>query len=297
MTKLKIGYFADGPWSHQALDKLLPDPTLEIQFICARNDTPDPVLRAKAVASGLDFLTHPNINSEEFHAWMTKYQCDLFVSMSFNQIFRAALMNLPPMRTINCHAGKLPFYRGRNILNWALINDEPEFGITVHYVDDGIDTGDIIVQCTYPITDDDDYASLLTRAYDGCADSLFEAVKLVQSGDSQPVQQRTIHPVGFYCTGRKPGDERLDWNQSARDVFNFVRAICRPGPEARTFLGDMEVRINKVQCVLQAPCYKGIVGAVVGTELGAFYVKTHDSCVKVTDWSGYPKPRIGDRLI
>jgi methionyl-tRNA formyltransferase len=296
MTKLKIGYFADGPWSHQALDQLLGDQTLEIRFICARNDNPDPVLKARAAENGLDFLTHADINSGEFHEWMAAYRCDLFVSMSFNQIFRPALMNLPPLRTINCHAGKLPFYRGRNILNWALINDEPEFGITVHYVDVGIDTGDIIVQRTYAITDEDDYGTLLARAYQGCANCLFEAVKLVQSGDFTPLAQHTIHPVGFYCTGRKSGDERLEWNQTAREVFNFVRAICRPGPEARTCLGEAEIKINKVECVSQAPLYKGIVGAVVGTEQGAFYVKTSDSCVKVTQWSGYPKPRIGDRM-
>jgi methionyl-tRNA formyltransferase len=65
--------------------------------------------------------------------------------MSFNQIFKSEIINLPRLKTINCHAGKLPFYRSRNILNWVLINDEKEFGITVHYVDEGIDTGDIIL--------------------------------------------------------------------------------------------------------------------------------------------------------
>ena len=77
--------------------------------------------------------------------------------MSFDQIFKEEIINIPPLKIINCHAGKLPFYRGRNILNWALINDEKEFGITVHYVDFGIDTGDSILQKNYEITDDDDY--------------------------------------------------------------------------------------------------------------------------------------------
>lgn len=66
---------------------------------------------------------------------------------------------------INCHAGKSPLYRGRNILNRALINDEKEFGITVHYVDEGIDTGDIILQRVYEITDEENYATLLDRAH------------------------------------------------------------------------------------------------------------------------------------
>jgi methionyl-tRNA formyltransferase len=98
--------------------------------------------------------------------------------MSFNQIFREEIMNMPPLKTINCHAGQLPFYRGRNILNWALINDEKCFGITVHYVDSGIDTGDIILQRTYPINDADNYKSLLEVAYTECANILYDAIKI-----------------------------------------------------------------------------------------------------------------------
>jgi hypothetical protein len=150
MNTLRIGYFGDGPWSHRALTRLLADEALQIAFVCARNDAPDPVLKSMAAENALDFLSHPAINSAEFVDRMKRYRCDLFASLSFNQIFRRELMSLPPLRTVNCHAGKLPFYRGRNVLNWALINDEKEFGITVHYVDEGIDTGDVILQRAIP---------------------------------------------------------------------------------------------------------------------------------------------------
>jgi methionyl-tRNA formyltransferase len=296
MKKLKIGYFADGPWSHQALEKLLSDETLQIGFVCARNDAPDPVLKTKADENGLDFITHPKINSMEFLNWMKRYACDLFVSMSFNQIFHGELINLPPLKTINCHAGKLPFYRGRNILNWAIINDEKEFGITIHYVDEGIDTGDVILQRCYPITDADNYATLLERAYEGCAHNLYDAIKVVQSNNVKPIAQKNIHPLGFYCSARGEGDERLDWHQNSRDVFNFVRAICRPGPEARTFLSDKEIKINRAEYIPGAPSYKNLPGTVVGVEADAFYVKTADSYIKVTEWSGCARPRIGDRF-
>ena len=296
MKKLKIGYFADGQWSHQALEKILSDKTLQVSFICARNDYPDQILEAKATANCLKFITHPNINSDEFLARIIEFECDLFVSMSFNQIFRNKLINLPPLKTINCHAGKLPFYRGRNILNWVLINDEKEFGITVHYVDDGIDTGNIIIQRCYPITDNDNYATLLNRAYEGCAATLYDGIKDIQSANVKPIKQDDIHTMGLYCSGRLEGDERLDWNQKSRDIFNFVRAICRPGPEARSFLGNAEIRINNTQYLPDAPIYKGIVGAVVGVENDAFFVKTEDSYIKVTEWSGCKRPRIGDRL-
>ena len=293
---MKIGYFGDGPWAHQALSNLLSDNTLQVGFICARHEKPDPVLKSMAAENNLDFITHEKINSQDFMDCMRGYQCDLFVSMSFNQIFQNALLNLPPLKTINCHAGKLPFYRGRNILNWALINDEKDFGITVHFVDEGIDTGDIIMQRNYSITDQDDYASLLERARSEYAAILYDAIKVLQEGKVQPITQKSIHPVGFYCSARRDGDERIEWNKKSRDVFNFVRAICRPGPEARTYLNEVELKINKVVYLPEAPKYKDIPGAVVGVESDSFYVKTADSCIKVTEWSGYVKPRIGSRL-
>jgi methionyl-tRNA formyltransferase len=296
MTKLKIGYFADGPWSHEALRRLLLDDTVQIMFICARSDAPDEILKAQAEKNGLDFITHANINSEDFLAWVRDYDCELFVSMSFNQIFKRALINLPPLKTINCHAGKLPFYRGRNILNWALINDEIEFGITVHYLDEGIDTGDIISQHCYQISDDDDYSTLLERAYEACATNLYQAIKDIQGGTLEILAQKNTDQLGFYCVARRNGDERLDWNQKSRDVFNFTRAICHPGPKARTSFKGFEIKVNKVQYLPTARTYKGIPGSIVGVEPNAFYVKTLDSFVKVTEWEGYPKPRIGDRL-
>ena len=296
MSVTTIGYFADGPWSHLALERLLGDPSIRIAFICARFDRPDAVLRQQAAAHGIPFLTHPRINSDEFRALIDGYGCDLFVSMSFNQIFRRRLIEAPPLGTINCHAGKLPFYRGRNILNWALINDEREFGITVHHVDEGIDTGDIVAQRTFPITDADSYATLLERAYHGCAELLYDAVKQLQSGSARRIPQSSIHPVGFYCTARREGDERLSWNQPSRDVFNFVRAICAPGPQARTFVDGSEIRVNRVEWLADAPSYRGTPGAVLRVDPDGFLVKTADSFVKVVEFSGVPRVRIGDRL-
>jgi methionyl-tRNA formyltransferase len=296
MEKLKIGYFADGPWSHQALNKILPDPNLKVKFVCARDDKPDLVLKELAEKNSIDFFTHPKINSDEFFNRVRAYDCNLFVSLSFNQIFRKRIIELPKLKTINCHAGKLPFYRGRNVLNWVLINDEKEFGITVHYIDETIDTGDILNQKVFPITDEDNYETLLNAAYAGCAELLYQTLKFFEEGGLTRKKQVEIHPLGFYCTARKKGDERLSWNQSSREVFNFVRAICRPGPEARTFFQDTEIKINRTKLVAEAPVFKGIPGAVLGVDSEGFFVKTQDSYVKVVDWSGPSSIKIGDRF-
>lgn len=297
MNNLSIGYFADGPWSHGALEKFLNDDTLKINFICARNNNPDIVLRNLAKENSIDYLTHPNINSDEFLEKIKPYQCDILISMSFNQIFKSRLIDLTPLKAINCHAGKLPFYRGRNILNWALINDEKEFGITVHYIDEGIDTGDIILQSCYPILEDDSYLTLLERAYKACPIALYKAIKQIQVGGVNPIRQNSIDPLGSYCVARKLGDELINWNDSSRCIYNFVRAISMPGPRATTMLDDTEFKINKAQYIKNAACYKGIPGSVIRVEECAFYVKTSDSFIKIMEWEGHRKPRIGDRFV
>lgn len=295
-NKIIVGYFADGPWAHRAFERLIQDETITIAFICVRYDKRDSVLYELGKKYRIEVLASPNINSRDFIHKIEKYQADLFVSMSFNQILKKEMINLPRLKTINCHAGKLPFYRGRNILNWALINDEKEFGITVHYVDEGIDTGDIILQRVYPITDEDNYKSLLERAYTGCADILYEAVKMVQSEEVHPIKQDTINKVGMYCGIRQAGDEVINWNSTSREIFNFVRALCEPGPMAMSMLNGEPIQINCARMVEGARTYINIPGQIIGKTENGFYVKTGDSFIEVMDYRYSGRIRVGDRM-
>jgi len=293
---LKIGYFADGPWSHEAFKKLIVDKEIVIQFICVRYDTTDSTLLNYCEVYKIAYLKHENINSDEFINIIQCFDCDLLVSMSFNQIFRSKIINLTRLKAINCHAGKLPFYRGRNILNWALINDESEFGITVHFIDEGIDTGDIISQQMYPINDDDNYETLLHKSYFGCADVLYRTIRQFVDGNVKRKPQSDIHPTGFYCSQRKQGDEIVNWEQTSRELFNFVRALSLPGPQARAFINNKEMKINKVKLIENAPIYKCITGAILHKDKNGLLVKTSDSFLKFVNYDYEGVVRVGDRF-
>lgn len=291
-----VGIFGDGPWAQMTCNRLSANPAISIAFICARYKFQDLRLKHIATELGVPFLTTSDVNSGKFMSEVRSSNCDLFVSMSFDQIFKKSMINLCPLGIINCHAGKLPFYRGRNILNWALINDEKEIGVTVHHVDEGIDTGDIISQTRLAISDQDDYNSLLNRAYVSCADLLAEAVEDMRLGRSTRVEQKTIHPVGSYHSARIDGDERLDWNKPSRQVFNFVRALCSPGPGALCYLHQNKVRIYRTEIVPAAPEYIDVPGAVIAVDQSTITVKTADSFVRVLNWSCDKKIKLGDRL-
>jgi len=278
---VKIGYFADGLWSHLALEKLVDDDRFELCFIVPRYDTQDCVLKEWAEKLSIDFLPIKNVNSSDSINMFKKYEADLFISMSFNQILKSEILQVVPLGFINCHAGKLPFYRGRNILNWALINDEKEYGVTVHYVDEGVDTGDIIEQEVEPITDHDNYATLLDRAVQLCAKVLFKAVSKIEAGTVTRKKQIENHMVGFYCGYRRDGDEWVDWSWSSRKIFNFIRGISKPAPCARTLYSEQEVVIESAEIIKWAPNYIDIPGTIVGKDGNTLVVKSGDSTIKL----------------
>ena len=243
------------------------------------------ILKKWSKKLNVDYLILKNVNSKESVKKLESYNADIFVSMSFDQIIKKKLISVPPKGFINCHAGALPFYRGRNVLNWAIINDEKKFGITVHYIDENIDTGDIIKQKLYPITDQDDYGSLLNKAHKFCAQLLFETLLCIIKNKVQRIPQKTIDAIGSYCKGRKEGDEFINWNWNARKIYNFIRAISKPGPYARSNILKNQIIIKKSIILNNALNKKKKPGCIIKIESKKIYVKTTDGVLLITDYS------------
>ena len=109
-------------------------------------------------------------------------------------------------------------------------------------------------------------------------------------------KQMELHPEGSYFTKRKMGDEILNWDQTSREIFNFVRAICKPGPMARAFIKKKEMKINKIELIENAQNYKCIVGAILNTSNNSLIVKTKDNFIKVTEFEFDTKIKVGDRF-
>ncbi len=276
---MKIGFFGDGKWAHLSLTKILDSQSFQVVFIVARNENPDKVLREYAEKFRIPFFVHPNVNSAEFLETIGKFNPDLNVSMSFNQIMKPEIIRLAPEGFINCHAGALPFYRGRNILNWAIINGEKEFGVTVHFIDEKIDTGDIILQNFCTMEPEDNYGSLLEKASKLCSETLIEVLQKFQQGKVERIKQCSVHQVGLYCSQRQFGDEEIDWNWTSERIHNFIGGISLPGPGARTSMGEKLFAILRSEKIPGAPEYLDKPGRVIGKKADGIIVKTGDSTI------------------
>jgi len=304
MSKLKIGYFGDGPWSHETLKILaMRKDDFDIAFVAPRFDYQDPELCKLAKELGLSVKIFKNVNAPDALEKIRLYNLDLIVSMSFNQILKAPILELPRIGAVNCHAGALPKYRGRNVLNWALINGESEFGVTAHFVDLGIDTGDILHQEMLPIHKKAKYGDLLALAYEACPRVLIAALDKILN-KSVTTQPQAKLGAGFYCGRRKPGDEWIDWSWSADRIVNFVRAISSPGPGAITAIDGKIVEILDASYDADHPSYICTEGEIVGSDDSGVWVKASDRTVRLESCRNYgeqgcytPRWQLGKRMV
>jgi methionyl-tRNA formyltransferase len=273
---MRVVLFGDGRWAADALVAMCATGH-QLRAVVLRARPSDSCLETAARAHAIAVLQPADVNAPESVDMVRALDADLHLSIAYNQIFRAAIRGTAAW-FVNVHAGQLPRYRGRNVINWALINGEREIGITVHCVDSGIDTGDIVLQRILPIAWTDTYADVLDRVVATIPGLAVEALALIETGQARPSPQP---PGGFYCAGRQPGDEWLQWDQPSRQLYNKVRAITRPGPGARTLLGEAAITVWRASYDPRWPCYLGTPGEVVGRASEGVEVKTGDSVLRL----------------
>jgi methionyl-tRNA formyltransferase len=298
---MKILFFGDGQWATNSLLRL-HGAGWTVQGVVVRTRPTDSSLATAAQELGLHVWQPQRVNAPEFVEQVVELGPDLGVCVSYDQILRSHIRNVAPKGFINLHAGKLPLYRGRNVVNWALINGETEIGITSHFLDDGVDTGDIILQQTLPISWTDTYGDVLQRVVEKIPELVINSVSLIARGEAQ--RQPQAHLAGTYFPARGPGDEWLDWSDTSRNLHNKIRAITHPGPGARTTLNGRVVIIWRGFYDPSWPTYIATPGQVVGRVEGrGVIVKTGDSTVILEevqfedeDNARIPEWSIGTRL-
>jgi methionyl-tRNA formyltransferase len=273
--------WGDGPWAAKALGDLI-DRGHAVAGVVLRRVSTTPVLRDAARVRGIDVIQPPDAHAEDVHRWVADRRPDLSISIQYDQIIRQPLLLAAPLGFINVHPGKLPWYRGRSTVNWAIVNGESEVGITVHVMDQGIDTGDILLQETVPIEWSDTYASMLAKLQEAVPPLLVKAVDGLADGSLVPRPQIGL---GSYFSVRRDGDESIDWGASSLQIYNLIRAISPPGPCARTQLDGRGLIVRSARFERDWPCYRSVPGEVVGRESDGVRIKTGDSTIVLTSFS------------
>lgn len=170
---------------------------------------------------------------------------DILFAIGWRWILTPEVLAIPPKGCLGIHGSLLPRLRGFAPVNWALLGDEPETGPTLFYFDDGMDTGDVVGQRPFALSDADDAATVRARV---AAESvaLLEAM-LPRLAEGSAPRMKQDHSKATYGERRRPEDGVIDWSGEPRRVFNFVRGLTRPYPGASSELDGVRWTIWKAR--------------------------------------------------
>lgn len=229
---------------------------------------------------GLKLSAITDANSPDFVQRLRAARARLGVVAGFSTILGPTVHSAPDLGMINCHAGRLPQYRGGSPLNWQIMNGEPQAGISVLKVDDGIDSGDVLAEALVPIGESDDIATMHEKANAAFPRLVVETVSRFAAGNFTGRRQDPATAV--YWHQRNDADGRIDWRCPARRVHDMVRALTFPYPGAFTMLGSRKLRILRTS--LEAPDVRGVPGRIVHVSGSGPLVVCADRAIRIVEW-------------
>ena len=192
-----------------------------------------------ALSQNLPILQPKNLKSEEFQADLKKWNANLQIVVAFRMLPKA-VWAMPEYGTFNLHASLLPDYRGAAPINWAIINGETKTGVTTFFIDDKIDTGEIILQKEILIKEDEIVGELHDKLMYLGAGLVAETVDLIANENINTTKQPELEEKS--APKLYPHNCKIDWSASLNDIYNHIRGL-NPYPAAWTNIknGDNEL--------------------------------------------------------
>jgi methionyl-tRNA formyltransferase len=232
-----------------------------------------PPVKEYAEGKGLRIIQPRSLRHDPFFEELSGMKPDIVVVVAYGRILPPRILSLPPLGCINVHASLLPKYRGAAPIQWAIINGEEKTGVTTMVMDEGLDTGEILLMEEMEIAEEDDGESLGKRLSEMGAALLLKTLRGISHGTLRPHPQRG-DPT--FAPPLKKEHGKIDWSMSAERVFNFVRGM-RPWPGAYCHLKNERIRIIGVKRLEG----RGVPGRVEESD-GQFVVGTGEGLISVT---------------
>lgn len=204
-----------------------------------RTLTPPPVKKV-AVAHDIPVLQPEKLAHSEALEQLLNMECDVIVTAAFGQLLPNELLTHPKYGAVNVHASLLPKYRGGAPIHQAIIDGEKETGVTIMYMVQQLDAGDIISQRAIPIETHDNVGTMHDKLSALGTELLKETLPSILNGTNARIPQDTAH-VSFASNIQRE-DEWIDWHQDARRIFNHIRGLS-PWPVASTTLEDKTMKL------------------------------------------------------
>ena len=237
-----------------------------------------PEVKTRALELNLPVHQPASVKDEAFLELLQGYQPDVIVVVAYGRILPQAVLELPEYGCINVHGSLLPAYRGAAPIQRAVLDGCKESGVTIMQMDTGMDTGDMLLQGSLPITDEDNTGTMFDKLAVLGGRLLVETLEGLQQGTIQPQKQNEAEAT--HAARILKEDEVIDWSRPAQTIFCQIRGLA-PAPGAYTLWNDQRLKIWKSRVNSKE------TGKAPGTvvEIGKDYlmVQTGEGCLEILE--------------
>jgi len=249
--------------------------------------TPPPVKEA-AIRHGLPVLQPERIKAEEALAEVMALEPDLIVTAAYGQILPKKLLEAPRFGCINVHASLLPKYRGGAPIHKCIVEGEKESGVTIMYMVEALDAGDMLSKVIVPIEERDTVGSLHDKLAVAGSALLIDTLPALLAGELKAEAQN--HEAATFAPNIKRSDERIDWSRTAEQIYNQVRGL-NPWPVAFT---NYQGKVWKVWWVekFQTTGSTAAPGTILAREEDGLVIACGSGAVKITELQPEGKKRM-----
>ena len=246
-----------------------------------------PPAKVLALAADIPVLQPTKIKTEEFRNGLLTYQPDLFVVAAYGRILPSSILDLAPMGCINVHGSLLPKYRGAAPIQWAVINRDKNVGVTIIQMDEGMDTGDILLKSSMEAAVDETAGSLFAKLAQRGSETLLKAIKGLKEGTVIPIPQE--HEQATNAPMFTKEDGCIDWQKDAEVLEGLIRGLD-PWPTAFSFLDGKRLRLFSPEVVYKDSNQKP--GVVLQADKRGILVACGTNCLLIHEIQPEGKKRM-----
>ena len=252
---MRILFIGTGDIGLPSLEWLLGTTKHEVVGVITQPDKPvgrkqvltPPQIKVRALAAGITVLQPPKIRHavEELKA----FNADVFIVVAYGQILSRAVLDVPPLGCLNVHTSLLPRHRGAAPIQAAIRDGDTETGVTIMFMDEGLDTGDILLMHRLAIACDETGGSLHDKLAQQAPAALEEALDLLALGN--PPREKQDESKVTHVRKLTRQDGRLDWTRPAIELDRLIRAFT-PWPATSCMLKEAQMKIHRAQAIANA---------------------------------------------
>lgn len=231
-----------------------------------------------AIENNIDIVQPKSLRTEETFEIIKKYNPDLIIVVAYGMIIPKNIIDLPKYGIINVHSSILPKYRGAAPIHAAILNGDSKTGVSIMYIDEKLDEGDVITVLETQISDEDNLGTLHDRLKVLGAKGLEKAINLIKSGEV--LAQKQNHDEATFVKPIKKEETKVDFSDKSRNIFNKIRGL-NPFPEAYTILNGKILKLYESKEVDFSSDEE--VGKVLELRKDGFVVKTGDGAILIKE--------------